>query len=343
MPSSQKTNPHSADTKTAKLILVTGATGKVGQAFIQGLLSNPAYNDFRVRALCHNRLLPASDRVEVMRGSLDQRQSATAAVAGVSHVLHLATPKETPEAIMDVAVKGMFWLLEACRVSADFKQFILIGGDAGMGHFFYPRNEPITEAHKHSAYPGCYALSKVLEEVMLEQYYIQYKLATCCLRAPWIMDKDDFKYQLSFGDDVFGGPRWGDLVGPERAAQYQKSGAVPILLDPEGVAVKRNFVQVDDLVSAILCALDHPRAAGQTFNICMDEPVDYGEMARYLESSRGLPSVPIKTPYFSTWLDNNKAKLLLGWRPAYDLKRVIDSAWSYVRAADDPRVVWYPG
>ena len=141
----------------------------------------------------------------------------------MTHVLHLATSKETPESIMDVAVKGMFWLLEACRSSPTFQQFILIGGDAGMGHFFYPHPVPVTETQKHSAYPGCYALSKVLEEVMLEQYYIQYDLNGCCLRAPWIMEKDDFKYQLSFGDDVFGGPRWRDLVGPEKAAAYVES------------------------------------------------------------------------------------------------------------------------
>lgn len=42
---------------------------------------------------------------------------------------------------------------------------------------------------------------------MLEQYYIQYDLNGCRLRAPWIMDTDDFKYQLAFGEDVFGGPR----------------------------------------------------------------------------------------------------------------------------------------
>ena len=58
------------------------------------------------------------------------------------------------------------------------------------------------------AYPGCYALSKVLEEVMLEQFGIQYGINGCCLRAPWIMEKDDFRYTLSFGDDVFGGPVW---------------------------------------------------------------------------------------------------------------------------------------
>src|SRR4029079_17515354 len=137
---------------------------------------------------------------------------------------------------------------------------IMIGGDAGMGHFVYPQPVPVTEQQKHSAYAGCYALSKVLEEVMLEQYAIQYDLNGCCLRAPWIMEKDDFKYQLSFGDDVFGGPRWCDLVGPERAAGYAATGAVPVMLDPEGRPVRRNFVHVDDLVDAILLALDHPQA-----------------------------------------------------------------------------------
>ncbi len=326
-----------------KCILVTGAAGKVGQAFIRRLLNDPAFSEFQVRALCHNRMIPAQDRLDVVRGSIDRHVTAVEALEGVSHVLHLATPKETPESIMDVAVKGMFWLLEACRVSASFRQFILIGGDASLGHFVYPRPVPVTEAQKHSAYPGCYALSKVLEEVMLEQYAVQYGMTTCCLRAPWIMDKDDFKYQLSFGDDVFGGPNWGELVGLERAREYRALGAVPVMLDPEGVPVKRNFVHVEDLVSAILCAIDHPRASGQTFNVCMDEPVDYGALARYLAETRGTPSVPVPTPYFSTWLDNTKAKFLLGWRPKFDLPRLVEAAWSYQRAAEDPRIVWYPG
>jgi nucleoside-diphosphate-sugar epimerase len=296
-----------------------------------------------VRALCHNRKLPPRPRLEVVSGSIERRSVVEEAMAGVTHVLHLATSKETPDSIMDVAVKGMFWLLETARASPTFRQLILIGGDASVGHFFYPHPVPVTEAQRHSAYPGCYALSKVLEEVMLEQYYLQYDLDGCCLRAPWIMEKDDFKYQLSFGDDVFGGPRWIDLVGRERAAAYVKSGAVPVMLDPDGQPVKRNFVHVDDLVSAILCAIDHPKARQQTFNVCMDEPVDYGALGAYLSESRGLEGVPIRTPYRSTWLDNSKARFLLGWRPTYDLRRMTDAAWSYQRLPSDPRVVWYPG
>lgn len=326
-----------------KRILVTGATGKVGQAFIARLLDDPKYDAYIVRALCHHRELAPHPRIEIVRGSIQDRAVVNEAMRDVTHVLHLATVKETPDEIMDVAVKGLFWLLEASRASPTFQQFILIGGDAGVGHFVYPHPIPVTETQKHSAYPGCYALSKVLEEVMLEQYYIQYALNGCCLRAPWIMAQDDFKYQLSFGEDVFGGPRWRDLVGAQAADEYVRTQTIPIMLDPDGAPVKRNFVHVEDLVSAILCALDNPKARQQTFNISMDEPVDYGAVASYLAASRHLPSVPVKTPYHSTWLENSKAKFLLGWRPEYDLKKMIDAAWSYERAPNDPRQVWYPG
>lgn len=328
---------------TMKRILITGATGKVGQAFIERFLAEPAFAPFTVRALCHHRVLAGHGRLEVMRGSIEHQAVVAEAMAGVSHVLHLATSKETPETIMDVAVKGLFWLLEACRRSPTFEQFILIGGDASVGHFYYPHPIPVTETQKHSAYPGCYALSKVLEEVMLEQYTIQYSLNGCCLRAPWIMEKDDFKYQLSFGEDVFGGPRWRDLVGAEQAEEYARVGAVPVMVGADGRAVKRNFVHVHDLVSAIMHAIDNPKARRQTFNICMDEPVDYGELGAYLAKTRGLPTVEINTPYHSTWLDNSKAKFLLGWRPVYNLQQMVETAWEYRRPADEPRIIWYPG
>ncbi|MFM8369075.1 MAG: NAD-dependent epimerase/dehydratase family protein, partial [Chloroflexota bacterium] len=127
------------------------------------------------------------------------------------------------------------------------------------------------------------------------------------------------------------------------AADYVRTQTIPIMLNLEAVPVKRNFVHVDDLVSAILAAIDHPKARQQLFNICMDEPVDYGEMGKYFHETRGFPTVEIKTEFHSTWLDNTKAKFLLGWRPEYDLKKMIDSAFDYVRAEDDPRKVWYPG
>jgi UDP-glucose 4-epimerase len=325
------------------LILVTGATGKVGRSLIARLISDPRFSGARIRALCHNRLLGETDRVEVARGSIADREVAAAALDGVTHVVHLATCKETPDQVMDVTVKGLFWLLEEFRLSPAARQFILIGGDAGVGHFHHRHDGPITEDAPHMAYPGCYALSKVLEEVMLEQFGIQYDTNGCCLRAPWIMEKDDFKYTLSFGDDVFGGPDWKTLVPEADARRYAEDGTVPLLRDAEGQPLKRNFVHVDDLVSAILAAIDNPRAKRQLFNICMDRPVDYGEVAAYLARTRGLRSIDVPSRFHSNWMDNSKAKYFLDWQPDYDLEMLVDSAWQYERSQNDPRTVWYPG
>jgi UDP-glucose 4-epimerase len=326
-----------------KVILVTGAAGKVGQAFIARLLADPAFERFRVRALCHNRLLPAGPRVEPVKGAMQDRADVLRAVEGATHVLHLATCKETPDDAMDVAVKGLFWLLEGCRASATFEQFILIGGDAAVGHFHYPHPTPVVESQPPTAYPGCYALSKVLEEAMLQQYFVQYDFNGCCLRAPWIMEKDDLRQHLRFDEHVFGAPRWHELVGPEAARAHAAAGAVPVLLDAEGRGLLRNFVHVDDLAAAVLAAIDQPRARGQLMNVCMDEPIDYQRLGDYLARTRGLPLVPLRDRFHSTWLDNAKAKFLLGWRPAYDMERMVDAAWAYERGAGEPRRIWYPG
>jgi nucleoside-diphosphate-sugar epimerase len=325
------------------LLLVTGATGKVGASLIAGLLRDPRWAEARIRALCHNRSVAPHDRVESVKGDIADRASVARAMEGVTHVVHLATCKEVPETVMDVTVKGLFWLLESFRQSPTAQQFILIGGDAGIGHFFYEHDGPVTEATPHRAYPGCYALSKVLEEVMLEQFRLQYGINTCCLRAPWIMEKDDFRYTLSFGDDLFGGPDWKTMVTPAVAAACRRDGTIPLLHDAHGRPLKRNFVHVDDLVDAILATLDNPASRGRLYNIAMDIPVDYGEVAAHLKATRNLPSIDIPSQYHSTWLDNSRARFELGWHPRYDLKKLIDAAWSYERTADDPRKVWYPG
>jgi nucleoside-diphosphate-sugar epimerase len=325
------------------LILVTGATGKVGRNLIARLPEEKRFAGARFRALCHNRLIDETDRIEVVRGSIADRSVANDAVAGATHIVHLATCKETPDDVMDVTVKGLFWLLDAFRRSASARQFILIGGDAGVGHFFYRHDGPITEDTPHMAYPGCYALSKVLEEIVLQQFGIQYDTNGCCLRAPWIMEKDDFKYTLSFGDDLFGGPDWKTMVPAADAERYAADGTVPLLRDADGNPLKRNFVHVDDLVSAVLKAIDNPKAKRQLFNVCMDRPVDYGEVAAHLKRTRGLNSIDIPSQFHSNWMDNSKAKYLLDWQPEYDLAKLIDSAFAYKRSQNDPRVVWYPG
>lgn len=324
-------------------LLLTGSTGKLGQAFLRLFLANQAFASWKVVALCHNRRIEESSRVKVVAGSLADAEAMARAMDGVTHVLHMAAVKESPDLAIDVSVKGMFLLLEAARRSPTLDQFILIGGDCSVGHIFHDYPAPITEASPRMAYPGCYAMTKVLEEVMLEQAQIQYGINGCTLRSPWIMDKDDFRFALSFGADQFGGPAWDSLMSEPAARRHHAHGRVPLMRDGTGAPLKRSFIHVDDVVAAILAALNNEAAHQQLFNIAMDEPVDYGRVADYLKRTRGLEPVDVPTPYFSNWLDNSKARHLLSWRPDVTFEALIERAWSYQRDPGDPRKIWYPG
>lgn len=324
-------------------LLLTGASGKVGQNFLTRFLESDQFSAWRVTALCNNRTVAGSDRVEVVKGSLADRDTIAEAMTGATHVLHLAAVKESPDLVIDVAVKGMFLMLEEFRQSAKAEQFVLISGDCAVGHIFQEYSTPVTELSPRKAYSGCYALTKVLEEVMLEQYGIQYGLPGCILRAPWIMEKDDFRMAMSLGPDQFGGPEWSELVAEADLARFREIEAVPFMRDQSGDPLMRNFVHVDDLVSAILSALGNPRANGELFNITMNEPVNYKRFADYMHKTRNLPSAEIATPFFSNWLDNSKARKVLDWMPVVDMEELIERAWNHTRDKNDPRKIWYPG
>jgi len=324
-------------------LLVTGATGKVGQAFIARFLADPKWASASVLALCHNRTLPETARLKVVRGSIADPDVVKAAVAGTTHVIHMATVKEDPVQAMDVAVKGMFLLVDAFRQSPEARQFILIGGDCVVGHCVVKWDEPVTELSPFRPYPGVYALSKVLEETMLTQFGTQYDLNWTTLRAPWIMEKDDFRYALTFADDQFGGPAWTDYISDADRRRYAGENRAPLIIAADGRPLKRNFVHVDDLVEAMLLSLDHPAARQQLFNIAMTQPVDYAVVAERLQRTRGMQPVEIRTNLHSNLLDNAKARLQLGWSPQVDTAALVDRAFDYVRAADDPRKVWYVG
>ena len=126
-------------------LLITGATGKIGSHLLPALLADNRFNDCRIVVLCHNRSIDAGDRVETVRGSLSDRAVVEEAMSDVTHVIHMAAVKESPDLAMDVSVKGMFLLLEAFRASSAAHQFILIGGDCSVGHIFHRYEGPVTE------------------------------------------------------------------------------------------------------------------------------------------------------------------------------------------------------
>ena len=109
------------------LTLQDGATGKVGQNFIRLISSNKNWGDSRLKVLCLNRKIDENKSINVVNGSIVDHDTVKNAMEGVTHVVHLATCKENQADIMDISIKGFFWLLEESRISSTFRQFILVG------------------------------------------------------------------------------------------------------------------------------------------------------------------------------------------------------------------------
>ncbi|MFB3893420.1 MAG: NAD-dependent epimerase/dehydratase family protein [Phycisphaerae bacterium] len=211
-------------------VLVAGASGQLGRELTRQLLTA----GYEVRALIHKTPLDVPG-VKCIRGNVSSLADCRRAVEGADAVCQLATTKEDPDTFIDVSIRGTYNLLEAARQSGRVRRWVLSGGDAAMGIYFYKQPGPINEAMPRRAYPGCYAFSKVIEEVMAEQYHIQYGLPTVCLRASWIIHRDMILRHFSVKGNGLGVPRWQDhmtsaqkkalrdLVG--RAAGGRGSGA----------------------------------------------------------------------------------------------------------------------
>lgn len=308
-------------------ILVTGGSGKIGRNLIPVLLAE----GYKVRAT-QFRTPVNIDGVEVVKGSVSDEAFARAAVDGMDAVVHLATQKESREALVDVSVRGTLNLLDACNDSPTHKQFIISSGDAAQGIFFYPNPVPIREDMGYRAYPGYYALSKVMEDTLIEQYGIQYDLPYTILRFSWIFDEDDILCYMTFRKPDFGGPGWGSLAKtPEQKSYFENDDdGVGCLVHPNGKPYVRHIVSIGDVVGSIVHALGNEKAMGETFNVATPEPFSYDVLSAYIAEKLGIPAVEFEFDgAFDFAIDVSKSKSVLGYEPEYDNFRIVDDAIAF--------------
>ena len=308
---------------------VFGAGGKLGRHVIGAL----ERRGLATRALVHRT--PVSGRgVTCINGSIANPAVVGETIRGAEFVIQLATTKEDSATFFDVSVRGTFNVLEACRHHR-IRQFILFGGDAALGIWFRQQPIPIDENHPRAAYPGYYAFSKVMEEVMAEQYSIQYGIPTTVLRSSWVFEGDDLLRHFSLLQNVRPaekGHGFGE-VGEDtlklvRAGQER----IPVLVNGEGTPLRRHIVHVDDVIQAFDRMLDNPSAVGQTFNIAGPSPFDYRVAADYLSSELAVPTLDLRCPdYHSFEIDITRARTVIGYAPENDFYRMADRAIAATR------------
>jgi UDP-glucose 4-epimerase len=327
-----------------KNILLTGAGGKIGRAVLPEL-SKAGYS---VRALEYTDGLTVErlDNVEVVTGDLRDPSLAKQLIADMDVVIHMANVKENKELFLDANVKGTFYLLDACKEAGHVKQFIQAGSDARAGIYYYPHPIPIAENHRHSGYPGYYPLSKVLEEVMCEQYQIMYKTPITILRFSWVHDEDDILAHVTLQEPNLGVPVWRDwAVTPEQKAYFEEGkNGVACLVHADGSAGKRQIVGINDVVKSIMLAIGNPSTIGEAFNVSGPAPFAYDAMADYVAQKLDLPVVRFEVSEFNDFsIDMAKSQSVLGFRPEYDIFRIVDDALQFRADGKTRSDCLYPG
>jgi len=108
---------------SARRVLVTGGTGFIGSALTKRLLALGN----RVRVLdddsrgLRRRLNDVAKEIELITGDIRDTEAVASAVQGMDEVHHLAFVNGTeffykaPEFVLDVGVRGIINVIEACR------------------------------------------------------------------------------------------------------------------------------------------------------------------------------------------------------------------------------------
>ena len=223
-------------------VLVTGATGHVGRHLVPALLKAKHQVRVAVRNAEEARESFDDAPLEIMQLDLAeaQEQAFEAIAKGVDAVVHLAAvvdPNAPREKIWAVNVEATRKLARACKKNPKLKRFVFISSSA---LFHHPKKIPVEEDDEPSP-ENAYGESKLEAEKIVRESGL-----------PFVILRPVVVYGLGF-ESVFS-----PIV---RGIQKQKLAIVG-----EGNS-RFPVVHVDDVVQAILLALEKTEALGQAFNV----------------------------------------------------------------------------
>ena len=302
-----------------KNILITGGAGFIGSNIVDRL--SPDNNVFILDNFftgSMDNLAKSQDRITVVKGDIRDKELVNDTVAKVEYIFHLAAhvgnirSLKDPYFDMDVNIKGMLNLLEACRNNQHLKRLVYSSSAAIYGEAKYM---PIDEDHPLNP-ESPYAVSKMAAEKYAFAYHKVYGLPTATVR-----------YFNAYG------PR-------QDSSEYANAVSIflsrtmkgePLTVFGDGEQT-RDFIFISDIVNANILAATHPAAIGQIFNISTGEVHSIKQLIDVIRkvSDKEVPygHAPFRAGEVRHSKANiDKAKKLLGYKPQTGLEAGIRQTW----------------
>jgi nucleoside-diphosphate-sugar epimerase len=212
--------------------------------------------------------------VEIAPGDLTNPRSLQRAAAGCRHVVHcgaLVSDWATAQEIRSVNVDGTRNLLDA-SVAAGIERFVHFSTTDVYGH---PGGATVDEGHTPARFANWYAQSKLEAEAEIRRVQRADELDAVVLRPATVY-----------------GPRSTEVVGV--IAGEIRRGRMLLIGGGRAVA---GLCYIDNLVDAVLLALDHEAAPGHTFNVSDGLDVTWRQFTNDLARGLGCQAVRRSLPY----------------------------------------------
>ncbi len=318
--------------------LVTGASGFIGSALVRALLKNG--ND--VRALdnesrgSRHRLRDVESQIVWMDGDVRDASTVARAVQGVDAVCHLAAINGTeffysrPELVLEVAVKGMLNVLDACIAHGVGELFVASSSEVYQTPDQVPTDETVALSIPDPLNPRySYGGGKIISE-LLTLNYGRKKLQRAVIFRP---------------HNVYGPDMGWEHVIPQLTLRMHKlcqKTKGTVLLPIEGTGEEtRAFVFIDDLIAELMKVMEKGEHLG-IYNIGTEDEMSIKqlaeEIARFFGRDVRIASRELKPGGTLRRCPSIKRIRDLGYAPTVSLKQGLAATipWYLANADKNP-------
>ncbi len=327
-------------------VLVTGATGRLGMNLVQAL-EERGYDTisfaFDTPAEKHLRRNLKKLGTKIVLGDLATGAGLAKAVRDADACIHAAAlmqeDKVSREMFFDINTRGAFLLMEALRAKAK-KPRRVVAITTGAVYDALTAKAPYRESDTLRPL-SLYGMSKVLNEHIYRLTWFQTGIPVITLRPNYILAGLEPLEVWSGGVLLEVMKAW---CRDKRTTLYTKARApwkplarvvgknpqaLVVPYGPGGKSWRWHVTDVRDVVAACINALEtkNEKAFGQVFNVASAKPQDFSDVVPYLAKKLAQPYTEVKLPVvWDISFDISRTRRILGYRPKYDYKRMINDA-----------------